>query len=76
MYISWTCLKKEYLQNHISNKYSKYIKEFHLIKNLFLIQKVSLTSLDLDLYGNGVDCTDEYVEVLDGDTVDALSLGK
>ena len=35
-----------------------------------------LTCLDLKLGGDGVDCTDEYVEILDGDTVDALSLGK
>ena len=35
-----------------------------------------ITSLDINLYGDGVDCTDEYVEILDGDTVDALSLGK
>ena len=40
------------------------------------LQKVMLTSLDFNLYGDGVDCTDEYVEILDGDTVDALSLGK
>ena len=35
-----------------------------------------LTCLDLNLAGDGVDCTDEYVEILDGDTADALSLGK
>ena len=35
-----------------------------------------ITCLDLNLGGDGVDCTDEYVEILDGDTVDALSLGK
>ena len=40
------------------------------------MQKLIINCLDLDLYGDGVDCEDEYVEILDGDTVDALSLGK
>ena len=40
------------------------------------LQKVMITCLDLNLAGDGVDCTDQYVEILDGDTVDALSLGK
>ena len=40
------------------------------------LQKVMITCLDLNLGGDGVDCTDEYVEILDGDTVDALSLRK
>ena len=43
---------------------------------IFRKQKILLTSVDQDLYGDGVDCQDEYVEILDGDTVDALSLGK
>ena len=44
--------------------------------NYYYLQKVLITSLDQDLYGDGVNCEDEYVEILDGDTVDALSLGK
>ena len=35
-----------------------------------------ITCGDLNLGGDGVDCTDQYVEILDGDTADALSLGK
>ena len=35
-----------------------------------------MTSEFQDLYGDGETCDDEYVEILDGDTVDALSLGK
>ena len=35
-----------------------------------------ITCLDLNLGGDGVDGTDEYVEILDGDTADALPLGK
>ena len=37
---------------------------------------MTITQLDMNLAGDGVNCEDEYVEVLDGDTVDALSLGK
>ena len=51
-----------------------------LVSALFLsnglMQKILLTSEFQDLYGDGVDCQDEYVEILDGDSVDALSLGK
>ena len=35
-----------------------------------------ITALDINLHGNGDDCEDESVEILDGDEVDALSLGK
>ena len=49
----------------------------HIAKQTVLtLQKILLTSVAQDLYGDGVDCQDEYVEILDGDTVDALSLGK
>ena len=46
------------------------------LNHTFREQKILLTSIAQDLYGDGVDCQDEYVEILDGDTVDALSLGK
>ena len=45
-------------------------------QTVLTLQKILLTSIAQDLYGDGVDCQDEYVEILDGDTVDALSLGK
>ena len=45
-------------------------------QTVLTLQKILLTSIVQDLYGDGVDCQDEYVEILDGDTADALSLGK
>ena len=40
------------------------------------MQKIILTSLDQNLHGDGINCKEEYVEVLDGDTSDALLLGQ
>ena len=40
------------------------------------LQKVVLTSLQIDLYSEPGECDTEYVEILDGDSVGALSLGK
>ena len=35
-----------------------------------------LTALIMDLPGDEENCDDEYVEILDGDTDDAISLGR
>ena len=45
-------------------------------QTVLTLQKILLTSVAQDLYGDEVDCQDEYIEILDGDTADALSLGK
>ena len=60
-----------------TSKYNN-IRYLHLRKFYFILsfQKVLLYSLEFSLNGDGDDCNNEYLEILDGEEGDAISIGK